>query len=257
MNPDWEHRLYDETDASDFIAKKYNSHILQCYLSINPRYPAARSDFFRYLLLYAEGGVYLDLKSSISRPLDETLHDDEAYILSRWQNEPGQQFAGWGLHRELSHFQRGEYQTWFIVAARGHPYLRAVISRVYSNILHYNAFVDGVGKLGVLGTTGPIAYSLAIEAIKSDYPFREISNENDIGFVWTIFDDPTGHRLILPAKHYSLLTVPVVSHGPLVDATISSCFHARNSIVRNVSSLFYSIKSIVYDLIKWLIRYKK
>ena len=101
INPDYHHELYDDTDIEWFIASRYGSDMLRTYRRINPRYGAARADLFRYLLIYKCGGVYLDIKSRTTRPLDEVLHPDDELLLSHWSNQPGEDYAGWGLHDEL------------------------------------------------------------------------------------------------------------------------------------------------------------
>ncbi|MFX8731676.1 glycosyltransferase, partial [Acinetobacter baumannii] len=78
---------------------------------------------FRYLLIYAHGGVYLDLKSSITRPLDEVLNGNEHFILSNWDKKHF--YYGWGKNPEVfPRFPNGEICQWFIISRAGHPYLR-------------------------------------------------------------------------------------------------------------------------------------
>ena len=97
----------------------------------------AKADLFRYLLIYAAGGVYLDLKSSIRDSLTRTLQPSDRYLLSHWRNRSGEEFEGWGLWDELRDFENGEFQQWHIVAVRGHPFLRAVLEKVLSNLALY------------------------------------------------------------------------------------------------------------------------
>ena len=60
LNPNWEYRFYNDKDVTNFISENYESHILEYYNKINPKYGAARADLFRYLLIYKVGGVWLD-----------------------------------------------------------------------------------------------------------------------------------------------------------------------------------------------------
>nr|UKE82402.1 hypothetical protein KXZ65_12970 [Pectobacterium sp. PL152] len=73
MNPGWEYFLYDERHIIEYIDKHYGKEMLRIYLSIDPKYGAAKADLFRYLLIYIEGGVYFDIKSSCSIPLKRSL----------------------------------------------------------------------------------------------------------------------------------------------------------------------------------------
>ena len=59
MNPTFEYRFYNDKDCVDFIRENYDEETLNLYLSINPNYGSAKSDFFRYLLMYKVGGVLL------------------------------------------------------------------------------------------------------------------------------------------------------------------------------------------------------
>jgi len=186
-NPGWQHRLYDDDDIRSFIKQQYPPDVLARYKRINPTYGPARADFFRYLLMYRFGGVYLDAKSSVSRPLDELIEADDAYLLSRWNNRPGHRFHGFGLHAGLG--PEGEYQQWHIVAAPGHPYLQAVIARVTRNIDEYELTLQGTGKRGVLRVTGPIPYTEAIVPIVADHPHRIVDAEA-LGFVYSVTGGP-------------------------------------------------------------------
>jgi hypothetical protein len=84
LNPGWDYKIYFDAECEDFIAAHYGADVLDAYRRIDPRYGAARADFFRYLLMYQRGGVYLDLKSSLTRPLDEVLAPADEFIVSRW-----------------------------------------------------------------------------------------------------------------------------------------------------------------------------
>jgi len=123
LNPGWEHRLYDDNDIASFIESTYGARVLDYYDRLNEKYGAARADLFRYLLLYRHGGVYLDIKASLERPLDSVLHPEDVYLLSRWRNRKGEQYEGWGIHSRLRQIGRQEFQQWHIIAAPGHPFL--------------------------------------------------------------------------------------------------------------------------------------
>ena len=96
-NSTWTYRLYDNTDIQEFLAKHYDAHTIRLWERINPTYGPAKADFFRYHLLYKLGGVYLDIKSSAGRPLDEVIAGDDEYLLSHWNDS----HPGWGKWPEL------------------------------------------------------------------------------------------------------------------------------------------------------------
>jgi mannosyltransferase OCH1-like enzyme len=234
LNEDWEHRLYDDGDIESIILKHYNLEVLHVYQRINLSYGAARADFFRYLLMYAEGGIYLDIKSSVTRPLNDVIDLNDCYILSKWKDRPG-----WSMHPELAHLERGEYQQWHIIAVAGHPFLREVIERVIDNIQQYNVLHHGVGRVGVLRVTGPIAYTLAIENVKSLHPFREVNITLDFGFEYSIYESPaqTGKHEDLFVKHYSILRAPLINSNVFKDYSLVLLYYMKKvtkRIVRKV-----------------------
>ena len=73
MNPDWAYRLFDDADIEAYIGEHYGKQILAFYHRIDAHYGAAKADFFRYLVIYREGGVYLDIKSTLDKPLAKQL----------------------------------------------------------------------------------------------------------------------------------------------------------------------------------------
>jgi autotransporter strand-loop-strand O-heptosyltransferase len=176
MNPTFEYRFYNNEDCIEFIRENYDEETLNLYLSINPIYGAARADFFRYLLMYKVGGVYLDIKSCTTIPLEETLLPTDEYLLTHWK--------GLDWASELN-YQFGEFQNWHIICRPEHPFLGRVIEIVKENIKNY---LGGADKDNVLRVTGPIAYSKGIIELLSKHktnqinsPVREFLLENEIG----------------------------------------------------------------------------
>jgi len=208
LNLNWEHVLYDDGDQRKFILNCYGMDFLQAFDKINALYGAARADFFRYLLIYESGGVYLDIKSTSSKRLDDVLKDDDFFILSQWgETNKGERHQGWGKHPEYG--VESEYQQWHIIAAPHHPFLKSVISMVKTNIDEYRPIRDGVGRKGVLRLTGPIAYTRAIEPIREFHKHRVVDITN-LGFEHTIVED-WGAAPLYGREHYSLLEEPIVT----------------------------------------------
>lgn len=211
-NPDWEYRLYDEQQILEYIQLHYSSEILALYLKIQPEYAAARSDFFRYLLMYQEGGVYLDLKSSCAYPFDKVLNNDDEFIICGWENEIGQKYEGYGKNKYLKSLKFGEYQQWNIICKAHSPFLKAVIDEVIYRIQHYSPLRYHVGRKGVLNTTGPVPYSLAIERIihLNKYKFRYERFSENLGLIYKNADTS-----IVNQNHYSKQLKPVIKLNKL------------------------------------------
>jgi hypothetical protein len=228
-NNGWHQHLYDEAEIREFTLLHYGPRIYEIYDRISPEYLAARSDLFRYLVMYKLGGVYLDTKSRILRPLNEVLAPDEQFVISQWRNKLGEQHSGHGLHRELSGLAGGEFQQWHIVARAGHPLLAAVIKRVLDNILNYRPWT-GVGRNGVLRVTGPIAYTRAIAPLLAYHPHRLVKSEHEIGLEFSCVE-----RSPFTSTHYSELTGPVVRKGP-ISPLLTRGFVACQNLKRRLRS---------------------
>lgn len=219
LNPGWTYQFYDEPAIQAYLKKHY-PEVIALYNRISPVYGAAKADFFRYLLLYNEGGVYLDLKSTITEPLDQLLKPEDRYILSHWKNSAGEIHEGMGLHDSVrKHNARGEFQQWFIVSTKGHPFLKAVIENVCNNIKQYSPILHHVGGAGVISVTGPIAYTLAINEVKDQWPHRLVDSNEDIAFIYSIYEKQglsfRHHKVF--KKHYTESTEPIVQHSLLMD----------------------------------------
>jgi mannosyltransferase OCH1-like enzyme len=203
LNPTWNHILYDDNDIIEYIKTNYGIQMLNIYNMINPEYGAAKADFFRYLLMYKEGGVYLDIKSGMKYPLDEIINEDDEYILSHWASKPNKKILG---------NKNGEFQQWHIICRPNHPYLKAVIINVINNILNYDIKKDGVGKLGVLKVTGPIIYTQSIQPLLLQYNHKLYKTNEYCGLVYNnlYINFFLSYRMFSDKKHYSKLTAPII-----------------------------------------------
>lgn len=203
LNPEWTYILYDkEQDMVQYIKKHYSPYILNIYNKINPEYGAAKADFFRYLLMYKEGGVYLDSKSGMEYPLNKIIKEDDEYILSHWLF--GKPF------KETINNEFGEFQQWHIICKPNHLFLKAVIDNVIKNIENYDINKDGVGN-GVLLLTGPVVYSKSIIPLLSSNKHRICKMNEYIGLIYNnVSYNFFGHRKTLGKTHYSKLKTPII-----------------------------------------------
>jgi len=209
INPGWHHILYDDIDIQEFIFQYYGQRILEIYESINPLYGPARADLFRYLLIFRMGGVYLDIKSGCSKPFDSFIKENDVFLLSYWHNQQGEEFAGCGVHPADG--IDSEFQNGHVICAPDHPIMKGVIELVLWNLCHYSKRKHGIGKPGVLRTTGPIAYSRAIIPLLHQHPYRIFDSDAD-GLIYSALplSGKAGHKTLFK-KHYTRVVVPIVS----------------------------------------------
>jgi len=75
FNPDFDYYFFNDIDCRDFIFKNYNDEILNAYDTLYP--VAYKADLFRYLLIYKNGGIYLDNKYLVRNSFYSIIKEDE------------------------------------------------------------------------------------------------------------------------------------------------------------------------------------
>ena len=207
LNPGWTHTIFDDDSQYEFIKENYDSDILRIYLSINHAYGAAKADFFRYLLIYHLGGVWLDAKSTAITPLSKIIKPDDELLLSHW-DDPTTGSANELFWGERSKIPIYEFQNWWLVAGRNHASFEKVITEVCKNIQTYSAIKHGIGRMGVLCTTGPLAFTRAIFPTLTSGNHRIIKASRE-GFKYTIFEETFSHRKVI-GTNYQKVREPLV-----------------------------------------------
>lgn len=246
-NPEYEYRFYDDNDIINYIERNFSRRFLEAFLSINPLYGAAKADFFRYLVVYNEGGIYLDIKSSCSVPFDQLISNDDRYFISQWQNLHGQPHEGFGLnYKKLKSIQGGEYQQWYLIAEPKSPFLKKVIDNILHNIENYSPWkygLFGYGKIGVLNITGPIAYTLAIHPLLNKYNYRFSRFDKDFYLIYNALDDSQCHTKIL--NHYSKATETIILPNNKIKLFLFN-YYIKLSIILNCFFVFLKNLTPIY-----------
>jgi mannosyltransferase OCH1-like enzyme len=81
-NPEFEHKLFDDTDCRNFIINNFNDNVLYAYDNLIPG--AFKADLWRYCVLYINGGIYLDVKyEPINNFKFMDLIDKDYFVLDR------------------------------------------------------------------------------------------------------------------------------------------------------------------------------
>lgn len=141
-NADYKYYLYDDTDMDNYVRNNFDNNT---YLNFNKlKVPTAKADFWRYLILYKTGGIYLDMDSTIDINLNNFINKNEHAILSKEKNE-------------------GYFLQWCLIFNKNHPILKEVI-----NLVNYN-ISNNLYKDDIISLTGPGVYTKAIHNIHNKY----------------------------------------------------------------------------------------
>lgn len=148
--------FYNDNDIDKFIKENFNDEVYDCFKKINPIYGAMKADFFRYCVLYAIGGIYIDIKSLINYPIFKIINKNDLCLLDIPRN-----------NLEVWRNNKPTYEQWLLIFTPRHPYLYTMIKQmVYYIKTNYipdkinNISLSTKGK--ILNITGPDAFTKAI-----------------------------------------------------------------------------------------------
>ena len=211
--PDYKQIYYTDELIDKYIKENYSERIYNAYNSINPSYGAARADFFRYLIIYKEGGIYMDIKTGPNKKINNFFEKYQNKLLvSVGMNTlphfvPKHHLKTTFNFNDDWNFVTGvngsEYQQFVIASNKGNPILGKIIQQVVSNIeeglknkQYYNS-----GNYSVVAMTGPITYSLVIEKYKKLY--KGNVEFFSCGYQRRIDHSLIDYKKIMLDKHYS------------------------------------------------------
>jgi hypothetical protein len=74
----WEYRFYSDDTARNYIRTHYPERFVSVFDTLLPG--AYKADFFRYLVLFREGGIYADIDVMLDANLDQFITPDLAFF---------------------------------------------------------------------------------------------------------------------------------------------------------------------------------
>jgi mannosyltransferase OCH1-like enzyme len=166
-NPDYEFRLYDMQQMKQYLRKNTEPILFETFNLINPTCHACIADFFRYVVVYYEGGIYMDIKTEINTPLREWVNDD--IHISMWPWFPHSPLQKYYPTDFVFKTNNRELNQSVLMYPRKHPVLEKVIKKVIQNI--QTAYKHKDWKQSVLEITGPHAYTEVVANDILNYNF--------------------------------------------------------------------------------------
>ena len=119
-----------------------------------------KADFFRYLILFARGGIYADIDTEVLRPahfwLPETSPANTVGLIVGIEADPTRD--DW----KLWYSRRIQFCQWVMRSKVGHPVLREAIARVTEATLkrkREGKLMESGGSLSIIEWTGPAVWT--------------------------------------------------------------------------------------------------
>lgn len=78
MNPEYTHEIWDDNDCREFLFKHFGENYANAFDILIPG--AFKCDFWRYAVLYINGGIYMDMDMTPEVPFREILREDDKFV---------------------------------------------------------------------------------------------------------------------------------------------------------------------------------
>ena len=93
LNKDYDQVIYTDEQINDYVLSNYDSEVYKAFNKLTVM--TAKVDFWRYLILYQKGGIYLDIDSTINSKISTFLNEDDDALITAETNP--ELFVQWSL----------------------------------------------------------------------------------------------------------------------------------------------------------------
>ncbi|KAH6646907.1 hypothetical protein BKA67DRAFT_595091 [Truncatella angustata] len=194
QNPGYDVQFLTDESAAGFVNESFahRPDIVDTYNALTV--PILKADLLRYLLLYAEGGVWFDLDASCEGiPIDDWIPpelEERADLVVGWEFDAGYRF------------QFRQFTTWAVLSRRGVSHLMAVVDDIVDAVHEaaraHNTTVSMLDKnmVGdVVDFTGPIRFAQSV--------MKSIDRSTNMAYKWDDY-----HGLLEPKLAGNILILP-------------------------------------------------
>lgn len=223
VNPNYKHSVIPDEACDELVNQLYSvvPDVAHAY-NIMPK-SILKADFFRYLILFARGGVYSDIDTVSLKPIDswlsanKTLYDkpsNPGLVVGIEADPDRPDWADW-------YARRIQFCQWTIQAKKGHPMLGELVARITEITLEReknNQLNKVLGKDeggDVMVWTGPGIWTDSVFAYMNNVlqPQENFETQKYDEFItWETF---TGMEM--PIAIDDVLVFPITSFSPDVN----------------------------------------
>jgi alpha 1,6-mannosyltransferase len=163
-NPDFSHVLYNDISEMERVLEISAANLPEVnrtYSELLSKKVVLRSDFFRYVVVWADGGIWADVDTWAQRPFDEWISLAASSSDLGESLESLESKVGMIVGIECMQGEGGEWDSlaqYVFAAKQGHPILLELIARIIEKAGDIANHLDSVEELmnrEVLGMTGP------------------------------------------------------------------------------------------------------
>ena len=212
QNPDYNVKVYDTKTFREYLKTK-GSNYLSCFNSINSNMPAVLADYFRVIILYFEGGIYLDVKSNAKIPFNQFIKEqDKVWVVNG--------------------YTPNQWETAFIASEPNNIIMKDCIDLFNNRIENYHEYIRTVkfqlrqSRHNLVKFIAPGAFSIIIEKhidLFDTYGYH--SESLDIHLNLFIKGNWKTHQKLYTKPHYSKVKEHLVIRRKIVILTIERRLH--------------------------------
>ncbi|KAI0019965.1 glycosyltransferase family 32 protein [Xylariomycetidae sp. FL0641] len=205
LHPGFVHEVITDQVAVNLLRLLYASvpEVLDAYNALPE--PVLKADFFRYLILFARGGIYSDIDTyAIQSALDwlpDSVPKESIGLIVGIEADPDRpDWADW-------YSRRIQFCQWTIQAKPGHPVLRDIITRITNETLKRKREGTFVSKeKSIVEFTGPAIWTDTVFDYMNDPRYFDMKKGN------VTYQDFTG--IETPKKVGDVVVLPITSFSP-------------------------------------------
>ncbi len=207
LHPTFVHEVITDSVAFHLIKHLYASipEVLEAYNAMP--IPVLKADFFRYLILFARGGIYSDIDTSAIKSAAEWVpqgvsRSSYGMVIGIEADPDREDWHEW-------YSRRIQFCQWTIQAKPGHPVLRDLIANITEETLKRK----DEGRLtsdtnGIVDFTGPAIWTDTVFAYFNNPDYFDMNNSKG-NISWEHF---TG--MVSPKKVGDVIVLPITSFSP-------------------------------------------
>jgi alpha 1,6-mannosyltransferase len=211
LNPGHRHQVVTDSAASQLVAELFTAvpEVSQAYEAL-PK-AVLKADFFRYVILFARGGVYSDIDTINLKPIAAWATSDmKPYgLIVGIEADPDR--PDW----DEWYARRLQLCQWTIASNPGHPVLADIVSSITEETLHRQAVgeLDEEHMKSVMEFTGPGIWTDKVFDHFNDLHFLDPASQVPSNVTWEYLANLTerkrvGDVVVLPITSFS----PGVGH---------------------------------------------
>eukprot|EP01125_Pyxidicula_operculata_P002620 TRINITY_DN12474_c0_g1_i1.p1 TRINITY_DN12474_c0_g1~~TRINITY_DN12474_c0_g1_i1.p1 ORF type:complete len:330 (-),score=25.99 TRINITY_DN12474_c0_g1_i1:31-1020(-) len=170
MNPGFEVRVYSDDDIRRMVSEEMPEYL---ELFDGFEYPVERADFWRYLVMYLHGGVYVDSDVEPRRRIDRWI---EKFTLEKSSPVIPDVVIGAEVHLDQEQMYRQgftkqiQWCQWVLAGKKGHEIFKRTLRSIHDHVkMEKLGIINNRGYLEIILRTGPGKFTQVIESYLKEY----------------------------------------------------------------------------------------